>query len=153
PKPPSASPDNLGEFAPDSQRTTDNGQRTIHRVKLSDFGLARHVVETESLNVTQAGSLVGTPLYMAPEQCKTGQVDPRSDVYAVGATLFHMLAGRPPFQASTTLALVTMHCQDPPPPLNRMNGNVSDGICRLVERMLAKDADARPANAGAVLHE
>ncbi|MFM7160070.1 MAG: serine/threonine-protein kinase, partial [Planctomycetaceae bacterium] len=70
------------------------------RVKLTDFGLARHVVETESLAVTQAGALMGTPLYFAPEQCSgAGRVDVRADVYSLGATLFHMLAGRPPFEA------------------------------------------------------
>src|SRR5262249_58870316 len=65
------------------------------RVKLTDFGLARHVVESESLNMTRTGALLGTPLYMAPEQCGGEAVDARADVYALGATLYHLLAGRP----------------------------------------------------------
>src|SRR5207248_3161206 len=65
------------------------------RAKLSDFGLARHVVETESLNLTRAGAVLGTPLYMSPEQCAGAALDVRSDVYSLGATLYHALAGRP----------------------------------------------------------
>src|SRR5262245_35443075 len=57
------------------------------RVKLTDFGLARHIVESESLNVTRAGAVLGTPLYMAPEQCAGEAVDARTDIYALGATL------------------------------------------------------------------
>ena len=74
---------------------------TARRVKLSDFGLARHVDETESLNLTQAGAILGTPLYMAPERASgAGKIGPGADVYAMGATLFHLLAGRPPFVAA-----------------------------------------------------
>ncbi|MBY0527561.1 MAG: protein kinase [Gemmataceae bacterium] len=148
-----ASGDRSQESEVRSQASGDGSPESVGSVKLSDFGLARHVVETESLNVTQAGAMVGTPLYMAPEQCKGDNVDPRSDVYSMGVTLYHMLAGKPPFNASTTLALVTMHCQEPPPALQRLNPEASDGACRLVERMLAKDPEGRPANAAAVLHE
>jgi len=71
------------------------------RVKLTDFGLARQVEQSGSLNLTH-DKLIGTPLYMSPEQGQAGgQVDARTDVYALGATLFHVLAGRPPFLADT----------------------------------------------------
>jgi serine/threonine protein kinase/class 3 adenylate cyclase len=123
------------------------------RLKLSDFGLARHVLESESLNLTQPGAVLGTPYYMAPEQCAGGAVDARADVYALGATLFHMLAGRPPFIANDPLSVATMHRNDPVPVLQKLNAAVSDGACRLVERLLAKAPDARPADAGAVLRE
>ncbi len=88
------------------------------RVKISDFGLARHVVDTESLALTAAGALLGTPHYMAPEQWTGRAVDPRTDVYAMGATLFHLLAGRPPFTAETREELCRQHCNDPPPRLD-----------------------------------
>ena len=78
--------------------TGGDGRRP--RVKISDFGLARHVVDTESLALTAAGALLGTPHYMAPEQWTGRAVDPRTDVYAMGATLFHLLAGRPPFDGA-----------------------------------------------------
>ena len=98
------------------------------RVKLSDFGLARHVVDTQSLAMTEAGALLGTPHYMAPEQWNGLATDPRTDVYAMGATLFHMLAGRPPFVAETRDELLRQHCSEPVPPLGRFNPAVSDGV-------------------------
>lgn len=121
------------------------------RVKLSDFGLARHVVESESLQVTQAGTLIGTPLYMSPEQCLGKPVGPPTDVYALGATLFHALAGRPPFVAPTAMALVGMHCNEPPPSLQKLRPELGEGVCQIVAKCLAKAAEARYPNAGALL--
>ncbi len=138
-------PDNILLVGPPSADGPPGG------VKLSDFGLARHVIESESLQVTRAGAVLGTPLYMAPEQCSGGATDPRSDVYALGATLFHLLAGRPPFQAPTPLGLLAMHCNDPPPPLRTLNPEVSEAVCRVVERALAKSPEARYPDAGALL--
>src|SRR5262249_18749000 len=123
-------------------------------VKVLDFGLARHVVETESLNVTRAGAILGTPLYMAPEQCSgSGTVDARTDIYALGATLFHLLAGRPPFEGPTAVRVIAQHCQEPPPPLQQLNPAVSEGACQIAARALAKSPDARYAHAGALLHD
>jgi eukaryotic-like serine/threonine-protein kinase len=113
------------------------------RVKLCDFGLARHILQSESLNVTLPGAVVGTPYYASPEQCGGGGVDSRSDVYSMGATLYHCLAGRPPFLADSVLALSVMHAKEPLPPLSRINAAVSDGVCRVLEKALSKNPDAR----------
>src|SRR5262249_32776519 len=78
-------------------------------------------------------------------------VDQRTDVYAMGVTLFHLLAGRPPFLASSSLGLATMHCNDPPPPLQKLNPEVSEGVCRIVEKCLAKSPEARYPDARALL--
>lgn len=121
------------------------------RVKLCDFGLARHVLQSDSMNVTSAGTVVGTPFYASPEQCAGRPIDPRTDVYAMGATLFHLLAGRPPFLADTVLAMTHLHTNQPPPPLRQFNPEVSDGVCRIVEKALAKNPDARHADAEAFL--
>ena len=123
------------------------------RVKLSDFGLARHVEETESLNLTQAGAILGTPLYMAPEQCAgADQVGPPADVYAMGATLFHLLAGRPPFVGSSALSLIAKHQNEAPPELKSLNQAVSDGVAQVVAKAMAKPPGARKnADAGAML--
>jgi serine/threonine-protein kinase len=86
--------------------------------------------------MTQAGALLGTPLYMAPEQCSRGSIDARTDIYAMGATLFHLLAGRPPFLAVNTLSIIAMHCNEPPPALQKLNPGVSEGVCRIVEKCL-----------------
>jgi serine/threonine protein kinase/class 3 adenylate cyclase len=124
------------------------------RVKLADFGLARHVIESESLNLTQTGAILGTPLYMAPEQASASEeVDARTDVYSLGATLFHLLAGRPPFVDRDQLSVLTMHRTEAPPPLRSLNPAVSEAACRIVEKCLAKSPEARYANAGAMLHD
>jgi serine/threonine protein kinase/class 3 adenylate cyclase len=121
--------------------------------KLSDFGLGRHVVESESLNLTQAGSVLGTPLYMSPEQGTGGNSDARSDVYSLGATLFRILAGRPPFLAETPWGLIVKHRDEPPPPLHQLNPTLSEGVVRVVEKCLAKAPEARYANAAELLRD
>jgi serine/threonine protein kinase/class 3 adenylate cyclase len=131
----------------------DKREEPSPRIKISDFGLARHVVDSESLALTAAGALMGTPHYMSPEQWTGRAIDPRTDVYAMGATLFHLLAGRPPFAAETRDALALEHCNEPPPSLTKINPNVSDGAARLVERALAKRPEDRFVNAGAMLRQ
>jgi serine/threonine protein kinase/class 3 adenylate cyclase len=130
-----------------------DGGSSVPRIKISDFGLARHVVDTESMALTAAGALLGTPHYMAPEQWTGRAVDPRTDVYAMGATLFHLLAGRPPFEGPTRDALAGEHCTEPPPPLSMVNPSVSEGVVRVVERALAKRPEDRYADAGAMLRD
>ncbi len=90
---------------------------------------------------------------MAPEQWTGRAVDPRTDVYAMGATLFHLLAGRPPFAAETRDDLAVQHCNEPPPRLAAMNVEVSEGVARVIDRALAKHADDRYADAGAMLRD
>jgi serine/threonine protein kinase/class 3 adenylate cyclase len=150
----------VGGRSGDRAPTGDHSPLTTHhlplttrpRVKLGDFGLARHVVESASLNVTHEGSAVGTVLYMSPEQAAgRGSVDARSDIYGMGATLFHLLAGRPPFLAESPLALSLLHANEPPPPLQKLNPAVSDGTCEIVAKALAKQPEARYADAEAIL--
>lgn len=122
--------------------------------KLCDFGLARHVVESDSLHMTQEGTLLGTPLYMSPEQALgTANLGPATDVYSLGATLFHVLAGKPPFEAETALALSMKHAKEAPPPLQSLNPGVSEGLARIVARCLAKKPEDRYADAGALLED
>jgi len=127
--------------------------RVAPRIKITDFGLARHVIDTESLAMTAAGALLGTPHYMAPEQWTGRAIDARTDIYAMGATLFHLLAGRPPFAAETREALCAQHCNDSPPPLSALNPAVSEGVVRVVERALAKRPEERYLDAGAMLRD
>jgi serine/threonine protein kinase/class 3 adenylate cyclase len=129
-----------------------DGSVATYRVKLSDFGLARHVIQSDSLAMTQA-AVVGTPRYMAPEQGTGGVIDARTDVYAMGVTLYHLLAGRPPFDAATLPDLVSLHCHAPPPPLQAIVPELSDGARRIVERALAKAPDDRYADAGSMLRD
>ncbi len=90
-------------------------------IKVADFGLARlnaDVAATQA-NLTQAGLTLGTPRYMSPEQVQGRNVDVRSDLYSLGVTMYHVLAGRPPFEADDPLALALMHLQETPIPLDR----------------------------------
>lgn len=122
------------------------------RVKLSDFGLARHVLESESLHLTQTGAILGTPLYMSPEQgLGTDDVGPPADVYSMGATLFHLLAGEPPFSAETALGLIAMHRNEAPPSLKNINQSISEGVCQVVTKALAKRPGERYGDAGELL--
>lgn len=123
------------------------------RVKVSDFGLARPIVQTDSLEVTRAGSVLGTPLYMAPEQFGNAMVGPQADVYSLGATLFHMLAGRPPFPADNLAALARAVANEPPPALDRVAPGTSAAVAALVDRCLSKDPLNRPTDAEAFLVE
>jgi len=122
------------------------------RVKLSDFGIARQVDQSASLDVTQAGALLGTPRYMSPEQCRgTKEIGPQADVYSLGITLYEMLAGAPPFDANDALKLVAMHCFDPAPSIQKKVSTVSDLTSQIVARALAKEPGDRFADAAQML--
>lgn len=144
----------LGPESPSSIAPAPVSEEQTPRVKLTDFGLARQVIESESLHLTQAGSILGTPLYMAPEQA-TGrdEVGPPADVYSLGATLFHLLSGRPPFEGDSPLVVITKHAQETPPTLSRLNPKISDATSALVARCLAKSPVSRFADAGELLVE
>jgi len=114
-------------------------------VKVLDFGLAAGTPGVIGAGPVAQTSLAGTPLYMAPEQARGERVDFRADVYALGATLFHLVAGRPPFQADTLDALLSKHASAERPALPRRSGTPRTAIAAidaLCNRMMAPS----PAN-------
>ncbi len=122
------------------------------RVKLSDFGIARQVDQSASLDVTQAGSLLGTPRYMSPEQCRgSKEIGPAADVYSLGITLYELLTGSPPFAADDALRLAAMHCFDTPPDLLKKVPAISELTVAIVNRSLAKAPEDRYADAAQML--
>ncbi len=124
------------------------------QVKLSDFGLARNTVETDSLLLTQTGAILGTPLYMAPEQSSaTEAVGPAADVYALGATLFHLLTGQPPFLGASAFDLIAQHRNEPAPGVRTLNSNVSEGAAQVVAKALLKRPEERYPDAGSMLQD
>ena len=123
-------------------------------VKLSDFGIARHVQQTDSMEMTRAGAFLGTPNYMSPEQCKGDvEITPATDIYALGVLLFQLLTGRLPFSSSDPMKLAAMHCFDEAPSVLRLNSNISEVTASLVARMLAKDPLQRLGDAGQLVRK
>ena len=110
-------------------------------VKVADFGLAR--VLSENLDLTHDGMTLGTPLYMSPEQGEGRSVDARSDLYSLGATIYHLLAGRPPFSGPSAVAVVMAHIKEPLPPLSSTRPDLPVGLCEIVDRLLAKQPTDR----------
>ena len=123
------------------------------RAKLLDFGIAK--IAQEGVvgsqlpgKKTRTGLILGTPQYMAPEQCRgAGAVDEKADVYSLGVILYEMIVGVPPFQADGAGELMALQMYHPPPPLFEVAPWVSAELATLVHGMLAKDAKDRPSAA------
>ena len=123
------------------------------RAKLLDFGIAKLDASQRSGSVTRTGIVMGTPLYMSPEQCRSlAGTDQRSDVYSLGCVLYEMLAGRPPFQADNAAELIAAHLREEPPPLASLVPTVAPSLDHLLARMLAKEPAQRPASMLEVVH-
>ncbi len=111
-------------------------------LKVTDFGLAKQQVGDS--NLTMEGQFIGTPDYISPEQAQGSALDARSDIYSLGATLFEMLGGRPPFVGATPVSVVVQHLREPVPSLRHSNPDVPVPLAALIQRMLAKRPGTRP---------
>lgn len=110
------------------------------RVKITDFGLAR---ATDDASLTQSGLIVGTPLYMAPEQAKGQTLDHRTDLFSLGSVLYTMASGRPPFRAANTIAVLKRVCDDTPRPINEIIPETPQWLCDIISKLHAKDPEDR----------
>jgi len=117
-------------------------------IKVADFGLAR--VATDSVDatrsdLTQIGLTLGTPRYMSPEQIQGHAVDVRSDLYSLGISMYHLIAGRPPFEAEDPLALAVMHLHELPTPLDiaRGSSDVPEWLVAIVAKLIRKRPEDR----------
>ncbi|HEX3758322.1 MAG TPA: protein kinase, partial [Kofleriaceae bacterium] len=118
------------------------------RAKVLDFGIAKLVGERAGVK-TQTAAVMGTPMFMSPEQCRgAGLVDQRSDVYALGCVLFTLVTGRPPFDADGVGDIIAMHLREPAPAPSQRRPGIPPEIDQLVLRCLAKDPAQRFASAG-----
>jgi eukaryotic-like serine/threonine-protein kinase len=119
-------------------------------VKVCDFGVARLLDTTGHADLTRSATAMGSPMYMAPEQISGGPVDPRTDLYALGCTMYAMLAGNPPFSTGGPLSIAHQHITRPPEPLRARRPEVPPQVEALVADLLAKTPDGRPPDAAAV---
>ncbi|RMD79774.1 MAG: serine/threonine protein kinase, partial [Lentisphaerae bacterium] len=112
------------------------------RVKLLDMGLAKSILEDSGMTAT--GTILGTPYYMSPEQARgEGPIDFRTDMYALGATLYHLIAGKPPFDADTPVAIMTKHILEEPPPISKLAPKTPPAIVTIIHRLLQKNPHDR----------
>ncbi len=115
-------------------------------LKVLDFGLAKHLNEA-STDLTYAGAVIGTPMYMPPEAIRCDAADPRSDLYALGCVLYEVLNGAPAFGGDSSALVLARQLDDLPAPLP---AKVPAELRKLVTRLLAKDPAARPSSASVV---
>src|SRR5438046_5228881 len=117
------------------------------RATTGDFGLA---VTVDGSRLTQAGMMVGTVSYMPPEQAMGGEVTPRSDLYSLGAMLYEVVCGRPPFIGDESVAIITQHLNTPPVAPSWHRPDLPPALEGMILRLLEKDAARRPARAAEV---
>ncbi len=139
------------DLKPENVIVLDRDPMTL---KVLDFGIAKLLETDKSESITATGFVMGTPLYLAPEQ-GAGQphrIGPHTDIYSLGVILYAMLGGRPPFVDDAPGMVVAMHIKDPPPPLLELEPTLQPAIARLIHRCLEKAPESRPPSARAV-HE
>ncbi|MFQ5877745.1 MAG: protein kinase [Acidobacteriota bacterium] len=120
-------------------------------VKITDFGLAKALRSKTQLTVT--GEVLGSPGYISPEQAQGGEVDARSDIYSLGATFYHLVTGRLPFEAPTPVAMIIKHMNEPLRSPRAVNPSVPYPIATLIQRMMAKRPGDRFQDYDALLQE
>jgi serine/threonine-protein kinase len=114
------------------------------RTKILDFGIAKLAGDEASKVKTRTGMMMGTPVYMSPEQCRgAASIDSRSDIYALGCVLFTMVCGRPPFESETTGDLIIMHVRDAPPLASQFVPGLPPELDMFIARCLEKDPNRR----------
>ncbi|MBA4032588.1 MAG: hypothetical protein C0478_17110 [Planctomyces sp.] len=119
------------------------------RVKLTDFGLARCV---EDVKLTQTGFVTGTPLYMAPEQALGEEVDERSDLFSLGAVMYEMSTGVPPFSGTTPLAILRKITEENARPISQLNADIPSWLVELIGNLLKRNRNDRYSSAAEVAH-
>jgi serine/threonine protein kinase len=119
-------------------------------VRLMDFGIAKGAEETGTGGLTMTGSVMGTPEYMSPEQCRGEKIDFRSDVYSLGVVTYELFLGQVPFRGDTPVATIFKHIQDPVPLEGEVARRLPPAMIPVLQKLLAKDRAQRYATAAEV---
>jgi serine/threonine protein kinase len=120
----------------------------VGRVKITDFGLAR---AADDASISQSGIIAGTPMYMAPEQAKGEKLDRRADLFSLGSVLYQMAAGRPPFRANSTVAVLKRVAEDTPREIREIVPEVPQWLCDIISKLHAKNPDEEAGREEVVL--
>jgi eukaryotic-like serine/threonine-protein kinase len=121
--------------------------------KLTDLGLARAVDDKDAAE-SEAGKAYGTPYYISPEQIRGDvDIDFRADIYSLGATMYHMVTGRPPFEGETPSAVMHKHLKQPLTPADHVNTALSSGIGEIIDVCMAKKRDERYSSTSDLLED
>ncbi len=123
----------------------------FNNVKLADLGLAA-IVGPNQPKGRKSGPIMGTPHYMPPEQSQKEEVDCRTDIYALGATLFQMVTGKVPFDGPNSLVILTKHITEKRPDPREFNVTIPDELADLILQMMAVEKEKRPTNPGEVVY-
>ncbi|HIN85501.1 MAG TPA: serine/threonine protein kinase, partial [Myxococcales bacterium] len=137
------------DLKPDNVHVISGAGQMGEFIKVLDFGIAKIAAAQHTSQLTQTGSVCGTPAYMSPEQAMGQEIDSRSDVYATGILLYEMLSGQPPFVAETPVALMMAQVRDLPLPLGKAQPglNISPELDALLLETLSKKPEDRPQSA------
>jgi len=119
-------------------------------VRIMDFGLARSL---EAKGITRAGTMIGTPEYMSPEQVEGKETDQRSDIYSLGVILYEMATGRVPFEGETLLSIVMKHKSEAPKNPKEVNAQIPEGLSQLILKCMEKDKEKRYQDAKELISE
>jgi serine/threonine-protein kinase len=134
------------DIKPENLFLIDHGSKTDF-IKMLDFSIAKLPNQMVTAALTRAGSVFGTPHYMAPEQIEGKQACPQTDLYALGAVMYELIMDRPPFDGGSVIDILLQHVKSPPPPLVKEGVRMPSGLPELVHALLAKKPGDRPESA------
>ena len=113
-------------------------------IKVGDLGLAKWTGDEDGAGVTQTGVVMGTPFYISPEQVRGSRdVSSRSDIYSLGATFYHLVTSKIPYDGSSPAVIMSMHLNNPVPEPSKVNPALDRDICAIIKKMMAKNPDDR----------